>query len=79
MMENYIIYLQCFRDEQGATAWEAWHPRLPACRCQGATPAAAQAALAECRDGYLQALAECGLPAPLGDTMISDCCVIYIH
>ena len=29
MMENYIIYLQCFRDEQGATAWEAWHPRLP--------------------------------------------------
>ena len=79
MAEHYIIYVRQLRVEGGGGLWEAWHPRLPGCRAQGATPQAAQFALTLCRQDYLAGLEAAGEPLPLGDTTIGDRAVIYIH
>lgn len=78
MTENYIVHLKQERVED-ETLWVAWHPRLSACRAQGATPQEAQEALDDCRRSYLQALADCGQPAPLGDTTIKGRVIVYVH
>ncbi len=76
-VDQYTIHVQ--REViDGEVVWEAWHPALPGCRVQAATPEEAQEALADQRQAYLQACADVGHPLPPGDTNLKTC-MIFVH